>query len=145
MTDSTVSHPHHATFEELRRTDVDGNQYWLARQLAPALGHSQRQRFLPAIERTKTAFELSGQPVTDHFEDIRRYRYACYLIVQNGAPSKPVIANGQTYFAIQTRRQELENDNAFGQLSEDEKRLAIQNPAPSIRRHNPLFSTYRAS
>ncbi len=117
MTDSPVSRQHHATFEELRRTEEDGNEYWLARQLAPALEYSQYRHFLPAVERAKTACEQSGQPVTDHFEDIltmvdigsgakrqigdiRLSRYACYLIVQNGDPSKPVIANGQTYFAI---------------------------------------------
>ncbi|HOI51289.1 DNA damage-inducible protein D [Azonexus caeni] len=158
MTDSPVSRQHHASFEGLRQLDDAGNEYWLARKLATALDYSQYRHFLPAIERARIACEQSGQAPSDHFEDvltmvdigsgakrqiedIRLSRYACYLIVQNGDPSKPVIANGQTYFAIQTRRQELANDTAFGQLSEDEKRLAIRN---ELAQHNKYLAAAAA-
>lgn len=158
MTDSPVSRLHHASFEGLRQLDDAGNEYWQARQLAKVLDYSEYRHFLPVVERAKEACGKSSQSITDHFEDvlemvdigsgakrqlpdIRLSRYACYLIVQNGDPSKPVIANGQTYFAIQTRRQELANDTAFGQLSEDEKRLAIRN---ELAQHNKYLAAAAA-
>jgi DNA-damage-inducible protein D len=142
MSNNTLSQ-HHITFENIKHND-DGNEFWLARQLAGVLDYSQYRHFLPVIERAKEACLNSGQPAADHIEDvltmveigsgakrqvedIRLSRYACYLIVQNGDPSKPVIANGQTYFALQTRRQELADEAKFSQLSEDDKRLAIRN------------------
>lgn len=144
MSGKKISRQHHATFDGIRHQDADGNEYWRARQLAQVLEYSEYRHFLPVVVRAKAACRNSGQAEGDHFEDIlemveigsgaqrpvddvRLSRYACYLIVQNGDPSKPVIANGQTYFAVQTRRQELADDAKFAQLSEDEKRLAIRN------------------
>jgi DNA-damage-inducible protein D len=152
MPEQSVAHQHHATFEGLRQHDKDGTEFWLARSLAKVLGYSEYRHFLPVVERAREACRNSAHPVEDHFEDIlemveigsgakrelpdvRLSRYACYLIVQNGDPSKPVIANGQTYFAMQTRRQELADDAKFAQLSEDEKRLAIRNELATHNKH----------
>jgi len=150
MNAQRIANQHHTTFESIRHLSNDGEEFWLARQLAVVLDYSQYRHFLPVVERAKEACLNSGQPVENHIEDvltmvdigsgakrevsdIRLSRYACYLIVQNGDPSKPVIANGQTYFALQTRRQELNDDEKFARLSEDEKRLAIRN---ELAEHN---------
>ncbi len=152
MANKRVVNEHHQTFESIRQFDEEGNEFWLARQLAKVLEYSEYRHFQPVIERAKDACRNSGHPVDDHFEDIldmveigsgaKRQiadillsRYACYLIVQNGDPSKPVIANGQTYFAMQTRRQELRDNEAFARLSEDEKRVAIRNELSEHNKH----------
>ena len=118
MTKNRIANQHHATFEGIRQLDAEGNEYWSARKLAKVLDYSEYRHFLPVIERARAACQNSGHALTDHIEDVldmvqigsgaereladvRLSRYACYLIVQNGDPSKPVIANGQTYFAKQ--------------------------------------------
>ena len=154
MTDKRIAEQHHATFESIRQQDAAGNEYWSARKLAKVLEYSEYRHFQPVIERAREACQGSGYAAADHFEDIlemvdigsgakrelpdvRLSRYACYLIVQNGDPSKPVIANGQTYFAMQTRRQELRDNEKFARLSEDEKRLAIRN---ELAEHNKYLA-----
>jgi DNA-damage-inducible protein D len=144
---NTPAHPDEPAqrgFESLRYTDPDGNDFWLARELAPLLEYQDWRNFVQVVERARLACAQSGHRPQDHFGDITRMvdigsgaqrevrdfrlsRYACYLIVQNGDPAKPVIAQGQTYFAVQTRRQELADQDAFARLSEDDKRLAIRN------------------
>jgi len=152
MTGKKLSQQHQATFDAILHRDGQGNEYWLARQLARVLEYSQYRHFLPVLERAREACRNSGQKVADHMEDVltmvsigsgaqrevedvRLSRYACYLTVQNGDPSKPVIANGQAYFAMQTRRQELADEAKFAQLPEDEKRLAIRNELASHNKH----------
>lgn len=137
-------------FEVIKNVDQEGSEYWSARDLGPLLDYKEWRNFQKVISKAAIACEVSGQRISDHFvesnkmvevgsganrqlEDIRLSRYACYLVVQNGDPSKPVIAAGQTYFALQTRRQELEDDKAFKSLREDEKRLFLRN---ELKEHN---------
>ena len=138
------------TFGSIRKLTDDGQEFWYARDLLPILEYSSWDKFKRVIIKATTACEKSGQPVENHFsrlgkmvivgsgatrevDDFRLSRYACYLIVQNGDPTKPVIAHGQTYFAIQTRRQELADDKSFSLLKEDQKRLLLRN---ELKEHN---------
>jgi len=150
MRGKEIEKKHHRTFEGLRETDESGQEFWTARKLAKVLEYSEYRHFLPVIEKAREACRNSGYAIQDHFEeflgmvdigsgakrevpDVRLSRYACYLIVQNADPTKPVIANGQTYFALQTRRQELADDEQFQRLKEDEKRLFLRN---ELKEHN---------
>jgi len=152
MPENSLSQQHHLTFESIRRVNEDGNEYWSARDLAPLLEYQDWRNFLQVLDKARLACQQSGRSVDDHFgdstkmviigsgakrpvPDIHLSRYACYLIVQNADPNKPVIANGQTYFAIQTRRQELADDAKFARLSEDEKRLAIRQELANHNKH----------
>lgn len=126
------------TFEEIKHIDEYGNEYWEARELMPMLEYSKWENFHKVIKRAMVACETSDNNVLDHFPDIRKIveagstskpitdykltRYACYLIVQNANPRKKSVALGQTYFAIQTRKQEL-TEEEYSKLNEDEKRL----------------------
>ena len=152
MTNKHIATQHHATFEGIRHVDGEGHEFWLARELAPMLDYQDWRNFIQVVEKARIACLQSNHPIADHFGDVNKMvpigssaqrsvpdvrldRYACYLIVQNGDPNKPVIANGQTYFALQTRRQELADNAKFTQLSEDEKRLAIRNEVANHNKH----------
>lgn len=141
---------HHQTFEEIKQIDQDGNEFWYARELAKLLGYSDFRNFQNVIAKAKEASINSGFNPNDHLVEITEVvkvgsgagapypsfalsRYACYLVVQNADPSKPVVASGQTYFAIQTRRAELQDDEAFTKLKEDEKRIFLRN---ELKEHN---------
>ena len=133
-------------FEDIKHTTDEGVEFWYARELAPALEYAQWRNFTKVIDKAMLACKNSGFATSEHFADISKTiqmpkggtknvpdymlsRYACYLIMQNGDPRKEVIALGQTYFAIQTRRQEVAD--AFNQLDEDNKRLVIRGEVKS--------------
>ena len=138
-------------FEQIRRVDENGNEFWSARELGKVLEYSEYRHFIPVIDRAKEACKNSGFSVSDHFEDIldmielgkgakrsvdsiKLSRYACYLIVQNADPSKEIVATGQTYFAIQTRIQEIRQMDEYTSLkSEEEKRIFLRN---ELKTHN---------
>lgn len=128
-------------FEQIRQEYADGGEYWSARDLAEVLGYSGWQKFSVAIQRAEIACEKSGRKTEDHFNhmvkmvdlgsgarrsipDFHLSRYACYLLIQNADPSKEIVALGQTYFAVQTRRQE-QADQLAG-LSESQRRLYLR-------------------
>lgn len=132
-------------FEQIKQTDENGNEYWMARQLAKALEYTDFRNFSSVIAKAIEACKNSGQPVENHIvefnemvaigsgaeREMQSYklsRYACYLVVQNADPSKEVVALGQTYFAVQTRLQEIRQMDDYNRLStEDEKRLFLRN------------------
>ena len=130
-------------FEDIKHIDEFGNEYWLARELQNILEYTQWRRFENVINKAKFACKNSNIKVDDHFanvgkmvdigsntkritKDYRLTRYACYLIAQNGDSRKEVIALAQTYFAIQTRKQEL-SEKEYNELTEDEKRIYRRN------------------
>ncbi len=130
-------------------TDENGVEFWYARELQELLEYAKWDTFKNVIERAKDACKNSGQQIVDHFPDVGKMvqigsgtereqkdykltRYACYLIAQNGDPRKQVIAFAQTYFAVQTRKQEIieqrlleaERVQARHKLSESDKQLS---------------------
>ena len=138
------------TFEEIKQINEIGQEFWWARDIQFVLKYGSWDKFSKIIEKAVIACQKAGQDADNHFsqmgkmvkigsgakrkiQDFALSRYACYLIVQNGDSSKPVIANGQTYFAIQTRRQELSDDKIFQKLQEEEKRVFLRN---ELKEHN---------
>ncbi len=131
------------TFENIKHINEFGDEYWNARELQIVLDYKEWRKFEGVIEKAKKACNNSDYNVFECFVeadktskmpnggvkkilDYRLNRYACYLIVQNGDSRKKVIALGQTYFAIQTRKQEI-SEKEYSKLSEDEKRFYQRN------------------
>ena len=151
MTDEIMPSSPNKGFEEIKKIDENGVEYWEARELLPLLGYENWHKAEEVIMRAARACVNSGQDVDNHFyravkmvkigsnttRNVRDYkldRYACYLIAQNGEPNKEQIAIAQTYFAIQTRKQEV-----FEQLPDATKRLFIRNQVSD--QNKKLFST----
>ncbi|MEO5369303.1 MAG: DNA damage-inducible protein D [Magnetococcus sp. DMHC-1] len=137
-------------FERLRQSDEEGGEFWSGRMLQEVLDYDSWRAFEKVIQKAEVACENSGHLVADHFVQVDKMvpigsgafrtiadyelsRYACYLIVQNADASKPVIAHGQTYFAVQTRRQELQDNASFRAMPEDQKRIMLRH---ELKEHN---------
>ena len=132
-------------FEDIKHIDELGNEYWYARELMPLLEYSKWENFNNVIKKAVIAYRnsnkddsywlpevrkpiITGKGKEEYIIDYKLSRYICYLIVQNGNPKKKMVALGQTYFAIQTRKQEL-SEKEYNNLTEDEKRLYRRNQA----------------
>jgi len=135
------------TFERIKRANKSGAEFWSSRDFAQVLGYTDYRNFEAVVEKARTACFNSGQRVEDHFVEINEMieigkggqrsvktvmlsRYAGYLVIQNADPTKAIVALGQTYFAVQERRQELADDKA---LQEDQKRLLLR---AEMKKHN---------
>lgn len=146
------------SFDDIKHINENGVEFWYARELQNVIGYSQWRRFEAVIEKAKYACELSGNSVNDHFANVGKIveagittkdigdiilsRYACYLIVQNADSRKKTVAQGQTYFAVQTRKQEL-LENEISSLTEDERRLALRENVKTSNK--TLFDTAKKS
>ena len=124
------------SFEDIKHIDENGVEFWYARELMPILQYSNWQNFEKIIHKAKMSCKNSDISILDHFIDVSKMvkigsgayreqidykltRYACYLIAQNGDSRKKVIALAQTYFAVQTRKQEI-TEKEYSMLTEDE-------------------------
>ncbi|HIH10845.1 TPA: DNA damage-inducible protein D [Candidatus Woesearchaeota archaeon] len=151
--ENKISNPNQTVFEQIKRLDENKNEFWTARDLSKALDYSEYRHFKPVLDRAKEACTNSGHRSANHFEDIlgmvsigsgakreiddvKLSRYACYLIVQNADPGKEVVALGQTYFAVQTRLQEIQQMQAYQRLkTEDEKRMFLRKEMLEHNKH----------
>lgn len=132
-------------FEDIKHIDEFGNEYWYARELMPLLEYGKWENFNNVIQKAVISYKnsnnndsywlpevrkpiITGKGKKEFIKDYKLSRYICYLIVQNANPKKKMVALGQTYFAIQTRKQEL-SEKEYNELTENEKRLYRRNQA----------------
>jgi DNA-damage-inducible protein D len=137
------------TFERIKHVSPAGADFWSARELASVLEYTDFRNFIAVIAKAREACANSSHTVSDHFveitemvgigsgaqrevEDWMLSRYACYLVIQNADPSKPLVALGQSYFAVQTRRQELAEDEA---IKEEQKHLLLRQEMTKHNKH----------
>lgn len=150
-----LSENNEGLFDRIKKVDEDGNEYWMAREFARILGYTDFRNFRAVIKKATDACKNSGQRVADHLVDFNEVvavgsgathpypsfklsRYMCYLIVQNADPAKEVVAQGQTYFAVQTRMQEIQQLDTYNSLStEEEKRLFLRD---EMSKHNTYLA-----
>lgn len=158
MDEKTLINITEENFESIKHTDENGIEFWYARELMMVLEYKQWRRFEQTIERAKESCRNSNISIDNHFadvgkivkagatnkdiRDIKLTRYACYLIAQNGDSRKKAIALAQTYFAVQTRKQELTRQE-YERLSEDEKRLYTRKNVKDKNKY--LFDTAKLS
>ena len=151
MSEELVNKESESLFEQIKHIDENGIEYWQARQLSKTLGYSDFRNFIKVLQKAAKACEQSEQQLSDHLVEFNEVidagkgakqsypsyklsRYFCYLIVQNADSSKEVVALGQTYFAVQTRLQELQQLDEYNNLdTEEKKRLFLRN---EMRKHN---------
>ena len=155
MDDGIILRGPHKDFEGIKKLDENGVEFWLARELMPVLGYDQWKNFEEVVKKAQQACIKSGQDIHSHFADAGKMvkigtntvreikdwkldRYACYLIAQNGDPRKAQIAQAQTYFAIQTRKQEV-----FENLPDGEKRLFVRGEVKT--QNKKLMGTAKAA
>lgn len=148
---SELSSKEYKSFEGIKHVAENGFEFWFAREMQELLQYTQWRNFSKIIDSAMLACRNSGHDVDENFTEVSKVvsggvanrpvtdyalsRYACYLIVQNGDPRKEIIALGQTYFAIQTRRQEVAD--AFNRLDENNKRLVVRG---DVKQWNQLLA-----
>ncbi len=154
-----ISKYNETIFESIKHMNEHGNEYWYARELMQALGYSRWGNFVTVIEKAKLACKLSENQIENHFADVSKMvsigsnaqrkqddyelsRYACYLIVQNADSRKKAVALGQTYFAVQTRKQEI-TEEYFNTLDENKKRLVTR--TQTIEKNKTLYKAAKDS
>lgn len=142
------------SFEKIKHIAPDGSEYWSARELAKVLEYSDWRNFVKVINKAIEACQNSNVPHCEHFveatdmsylgngaskqiDTFHLSRYACYLIIQNADPTKKIVAAGQTYFAVQTRKQEIA-ESELSSLNEDKKRILLRK---EVTEHNKKLAS----